>query len=174
MNIKKFFTLKIAANLFVGLMVVVLGSIFLVATPALADDSVAHCEELFPEQNFDNDQYKACVAAISNQGEGSGEQTIDDFGQNELSVTDENTIANVKANPIYDLLLTFINFLTAGVGLVVTTMVVVGGIQYMTAQGNPQKTQVAILRITNAFIGLVLYIFMFAILQWLIPGGLFG
>ncbi len=81
---------------------------------------------------------------------------------------------NVKDNPIYTLLLDFLKFLTAGVALVVTTLVVVGGIQYMTAGGNPQNTQAAIMRISNALIGLAVYLFMFAILQWLIPGGLFG
>lgn len=110
----------------------------------------------------------------STGGGEDGDALLQPLELNNNASADYDAEAAVKDNPIYQLLLTFINFLTAGVGLVVTTLVVVGGLQYMTAGGNPQKTQAAIVRISNALIGLVLYIFMFAILQWLIPGGLFG
>lgn len=66
-----------------------------------------------------------------------------------------------------------INFMSFGVGIIVVGMIIVGGIQYTTSGGVPQKIEAARKRITNAVIALVLYIFMFAILQWLIPGGLF-
>ncbi len=125
---------------------------------------------------IDNDELGERWEKIDCPTTNSTEDSITDFNKvGTISVADDyNAEAAVKDNPIFQLLLTFINFLTAGVGLVVTTLVVVGGLQYMTAGGNPQKTQAAIMRISNALIGLVLYIFMFAILQWLIPGGLFG
>jgi hypothetical protein len=92
----------------------------------------------------------------------------------QIHLANQDTENIVKNNPIYNLLLDIINFLSAGVGLVVITMITIGGFQYMTANGNPQKTQEAMKRISNALIGLALYLFMFAILQWLIPGGFFS
>lgn len=76
--------------------------------------------------------------------------------------------------PIPETIITIINFLSFGVGIAVVGMIVFAGIQYITSGGVPQKIDAARSRITNAVIALVLYIFMYAIIQWLIPGGLFG
>ena len=80
----------------------------------------------------------------------------------------------VQSNPIVKDLQLIINFLSAGVGLVVIIMIIVGGIQYSMAGDNAQAITAAKQRITNALIALVAFIFIFAFLQWLIPGGLFG
>jgi hypothetical protein len=71
-------------------------------------------------------------------------------------------------------LLLIVNVLSAGVGIVVIGMIIVGGIQYSIAGNNPQATAAAKQRITNALIALFVFLFIFAFLQWLIPGGLFG
>lgn len=76
-------------------------------------------------------------------------------------------------NPILGYLAGIINFLAAGVGIVVAIMITVAGVEYITARGVPQKVEDAKRRITNAIIALVTFIFMYAILQWLIPGGIF-
>jgi len=76
--------------------------------------------------------------------------------------------------PIPATIIDIINFMSFGVGIVVVGLIVVGGFQYVTAGGNPQKIEAAKKRIIQAIIALVLFIFMYAILQWLIPGGLFG
>ncbi len=76
-------------------------------------------------------------------------------------------------NPIYSYIVAAINFLSAGVGIVVIIMVSIGGVQYMMAGGNPQSTQAAIMKISNALIALVLFIFTWAFLNWLVPGGMF-
>lgn len=75
--------------------------------------------------------------------------------------------------PIPETVVTIINFMSFGVGIVVVGLIVVAGIQYITSGGVPQKIEAARHRITNAIIALVLYVFMFAIIQWLIPGGVF-
>lgn len=62
--------------------------------------------------------------------------------------------------------------LGAGVGVVVVISVVVGGIQYSAARDNPQAVAAARKKISNAVLALVLYLFGFAFLQWLIPGGI--
>lgn len=64
-----------------------------------------------------------------------------------------------------------IKFLSIGVGIAVVAGIAIGGIQYATAQGNPSGAQKGITTIMNAIIGLVLYLLMFALLQFLIPGG---
>ena len=66
----------------------------------------------------------------------------------------------------------FINLISALVGVIVVIMVTLAGIQYSAAADNPQGVQAAKKRIENVLIGLVAYIFLYAFLQWLIPGGL--
>lgn len=67
----------------------------------------------------------------------------------------------------------FSAFLSAGAGVVVAIMIIVGGIQYSMAGDNPQAVAAAKQKIKNALIALFAYIFMFAFLQWIVPGGLF-
>lgn len=66
-----------------------------------------------------------------------------------------------------------LTFLSVVVGIAVVVGVVIGGITYSTSQGNPAQVQKGITIITNAVIGLVLYLLLWAIIQWLIPGGVF-
>lgn len=80
----------------------------------------------------------------------------------------------VQNNKITKDLQLIVNVLSAGVGLVVIAMIIVGGIQYSIAGDNSQATAAAKQRIANALIALFAFLFIFAFLQWLIPGGLFG
>lgn len=106
-------------------------------------------------------------------------------GNNSASTTsaDLNSSANDKATFescsgvdncgfIEKLINPAILFLTAGVGIIVTMMIVVAGIQYSSAGSDPQKVASAKSKITNAVIALVAYIFMFGLLTWLWPGNL--
>lgn len=77
-------------------------------------------------------------------------------------------------NPITQVLLAFVGFLAGGVVIAVTGGFVWGGFLYMTARGNSAQTEKAISVITHAALGLVLFIFMFAILNFIIPGGVFA
>jgi predicted small integral membrane protein len=80
---------------------------------------------------------------------------------------------DISGTPIVKDLNDIIKFLSAGVGVIVTGAIIVGGIQYMTAGDNPSAVAEAKKRITNALIALVVFFFMFMFLQWLIPGGVF-
>lgn len=73
--------------------------------------------------------------------------------------------------PVIDYLMRFISALTALVGVVVVIMIVWGGIKYASAKDNPQEAAKAKETVRNAIIGLVAYFFIFAVLQWLVPGG---
>jgi cytochrome bd-type quinol oxidase subunit 2 len=68
-------------------------------------------------------------------------------------------------------LVTFINVLSAIVGVVIVIMITIGGIQYSAARDNPQAAAAAKGKITNAILALILYLFTFAFLQWIVPGG---
>lgn len=66
-----------------------------------------------------------------------------------------------------------INILSGLVGIVVVVAIISGGIQYSMGGDDPQKIQAARSRITNALMALILFTFMYAFLQWLVPGGIF-
>lgn len=80
----------------------------------------------------------------------------------------------LKNNPIVKDINLIVNFLSVGVGVVVIAMLILGGIQYSIAGANPEAVSKAKQRIINALIALVAYLFIFAFLQWLIPGGIFS
>ena len=63
--------------------------------------------------------------------------------------------------------------LTAGAVVLATGSIVVAGFLYMTAQSNAGQVEKAKTMIFNTIIGVIAYIFMWAILEWLIPGGVF-
>src|SRR5579862_6641515 len=79
----------------------------------------------------------------------------------------------VSQSPFVAKIQTIVDFLSVGVGIIVTAVILVGGIQYIIAGDNPQQLTAARQRITNGVIALFAFIFMFALLQWLIPGGIF-
>ena len=66
----------------------------------------------------------------------------------------------------------FIDFLSALVGVAVVISIIIGGIQYSSSGGDPGKASAAKERIRNAIVALLVYLFLFSILNFLIPGGL--
>jgi len=74
---------------------------------------------------------------------------------------------------ISNILMVF-NWLAVGVGTVVIIMVIIGAIQYMTASGAQERAKKGIETIRNALLALVLYMVMWALLNFLVPGGLFA
>lgn len=74
---------------------------------------------------------------------------------------------------IWQLLEMAVNFLAAGVGIAVVAGIVFGAITYATAAGSADQAKKGITFVTNAVVGLLLFIFMYAIINFLIPGGLF-
>jgi len=70
-------------------------------------------------------------------------------------------------------LVIFINFFSGVVGVLAVLVLIISGIQYSAARDNPSAVSAARQRILSTVIGLAFYIFFFAILQYLIPGGIF-
>ncbi len=116
-----------------------------------------------------NDQLAAWQAAHSQTSPTSTPNGLNSRPQ----CNDPNNVnACVSTSPIIKLLKTFINFLAAGVGIVAVISLIIAGIQYSTAGDNPTATANAKKRIMNTVIGLLAFMFMWAFLQWLIPGGI--
>jgi hypothetical protein len=78
---------------------------------------------------------------------------------------DQNNCGVIK------LIVGLINALAALVGVVVVAVIVWGGIQYSTSADDPKAVSEAKNRIKNAIFALVMFAFMYAFLQWIVPGG---
>ena len=67
-----------------------------------------------------------------------------------------------------------IQILTAGVGIAAVGAVIFGAILYTTSEGSPDKVKKAREIWTNTVIGLLMFAFMVAITNFIIPGGVFN
>jgi hypothetical protein len=82
-------------------------------------------------------------------------------------------ILAVENTGVWGLLLMAINILTAGIGILAVAGIVYGSVLYASAGGSPEQVKKAMGIISNVVIGIVAYALMYALLNFLIPGGLF-
>ncbi len=75
--------------------------------------------------------------------------------------------------PVTDLVFAIIRLLSDGVGIVVVASMIVAGIQYTVSQDDPQAKKNAMGRIQSSLLALVIFIFAYAILNYVIPQGFF-
>lgn len=129
----------------------------------------------------------AAVAQLMPDGPG-GSGDIEDVGEcRQLGVsimgvemvcesteTGPGVVENVAyaENMILAYLILVMRLLSVGVGLVITLMIVVSGVQYISSAGNPQKVEAAKTKLRHTLEALLLFIFLSAIINWLVPGGL--
>jgi hypothetical protein len=66
-----------------------------------------------------------------------------------------------------------INLLTLVFGLVAVISIIMGGIQFSTSGGDPQKSAAARGRIEKTIFAIFIYAFLYAFLEFLVPGGIF-
>ncbi|MDB5170380.1 MAG: hypothetical protein JWO35_74 [Candidatus Saccharibacteria bacterium] len=89
---------------------------------------------------------------------------------------DPNAICN-KANGC-DLVAKYvqpaINLFSVSFGLIAVISLIVAGIQYSASTGDPQAVSKAKDRIIKTIFAIVAYFFLYALLQFLIPGGVFN
>lgn len=76
-------------------------------------------------------------------------------------------------NPIVRNLNNIVKVLSGLVGVVVVGTIVLGGIQYAAAGDKAEAVSAAKQRIINGLIALLAFLFIYAFLQWLVPGGIF-
>ena len=81
---------------------------------------------------------------------------------------------NIERTGFWGILLLAITIMTAGVGILAVGGIVYGSILYVTAGGSSEQVKKAVGIITNVAIGILAYGLMFALLNFLIPGGLFS
>lgn len=93
-------------------------------------------------------------------------------GPGDTAATSGNCASVSKCDLITKYINPFIKFISALFGLIVVISIIIGGIQYGSSAGDPQKAAAARNRIRNAIIALVTYIFLLSLLNFLIPGGL--
>lgn len=74
----------------------------------------------------------------------------------------------------WGLLLLILNIMTAGVGILAVGGIAYGAVLYASAGDKAEQTKKAITIITNVVIGIVAYGLMYALLQYLVPGGVFN
>ena len=65
-------------------------------------------------------------------------------------------------------------FLAALAGVAVVISVIVGAIQYSSAGGDPSKVTAARNRIVESIVALLAFLFLYAFLNFLLPGGVNG
>jgi hypothetical protein len=129
---------------------------------------------------------QACItAAKSSNNSGSGTNTQQQGGSTSSTISANGGKCGGATTVILDcggksgeeaigdLLKQFVLLLSLGVGIVATGAIIYGAILYSSARDNASQTQQAIGVIRNAVIGIILYIFMVAIVNWLVPGGVF-
>ena len=91
--------------------------------------------------------------------------------KNETVKTDVKTSILPSEWNIWDILNYILVTMTAGVVIAAIGSVVVAGVLYSSAGSNSSQVQKAKTMITNTIIGVIAYAVMWAILEWLIPGG---
>lgn len=80
----------------------------------------------------------------------------------------------VEESSFWKLIEIILNILMGAVGIAAVGGIVWSGVLYASASDNESQTQQAKELIRNVVIGLVLFVSMYAILQYLIPGGIFA
>ena len=68
------------------------------------------------------------------------------------------------------ILKTVINVMSIGIGILAVIGITVVGIQYLTAGANEEQVRKSKRRLIEIVIGIIAYILLYALLQWLIPG----
>lgn len=86
---------------------------------------------------------------------------------------DQSGGGGIEDTGVWGILLVAINILTAGIGIVAVGGIIYASIMYTSAAGNAEQTKKAIGIITNIVIGVLAYALMYALLNFLIPGGVF-
>ncbi|MBM3210508.1 hypothetical protein FJZ39_04180 [Candidatus Saccharibacteria bacterium] len=75
---------------------------------------------------------------------------------------------------IFDLLNLVISIMTAGVGILAVIGIVYAGVLWASAKDSSDQVKKAKNIIFNVVIGLIMFFFLYAITNFLIPGGVFG
>lgn len=82
--------------------------------------------------------------------------------------------SGIQSNPIFIYITSILKVVSGLAGIATVGGFVWGGILYITARANASQVEKAKMVMVNSVIGLLMFIFMYAILQFLVPGGVFN
>ena len=88
----------------------------------------------------------------------------------------ETSVISCEGNgsaAIINIIKQVIKLLTAGIGVAAVGAVIYGAFLYTTSEGSPDKIKKAREVWTNTVIGIIMFAFMVAITNFIIPGGVF-
>jgi len=91
-----------------------------------------------------------------------------------ISCEQDGTGTSASNSGAWGILLIVINIMTGGVGILAVGGIVYAAILYSAAQDNANQTKQAIELIWNIVIGIVVFGAMYALLNFIIPGGVFN
>lgn len=121
----------------------------------------------------------AAAGSSLGQGEGpatkaSGDTTASGNGLDLLAKKADCNDINLSKNcKITEIIITLLNALSAIVGITCVVMITYWGLKYSLSRDNAQETATARLRLFQTVLALVGYLFIYAFLQWVVPGGVF-
>lgn len=157
-------------------------AVVVTTAPVYAKDPSFQCARdpnLDKEQpdNKDKDKLQTDCYHAPSHACGSGDDltpTSIDLGcKGDACVTSGSTDSFCKGDhsAIMDATFGIIRFLTNGVGFIIVASLIVGGIQFSASGGDPQARTTAIKRLTTIGTALLIYIFAYAILNYILPKG---
>lgn len=91
-----------------------------------------------------------------------------------ISCTDQKGGGELEDSGLWGILLIVVNIMTAGVGVLALAGIVYGAVLYTSAGGSPEQVKKAYTIFTNVVIGVVAFGGMYALLNFLVPGGVFN
>jgi hypothetical protein len=134
---------------------------------ACAKDQNGKCSQLL----IDTDTCVAISLPVVPNAKGTCRVQINDANGNKVwssGVSNDPKTGGAVVNYLRG----WLGLLNGAIALIVMLMIVVAGIQYVTSLANPSSVAAAKKRLTNAILALVMWLMMFAVLQFLIPGGI--
>ena len=97
------------------------------------------------------------------------------FAEDSSTITETTFFGNLKDDGkgcgVYTVLNLIVDILSIGIGIVSVIGITIVGIQYLTAGGNEAQTTKAKRRLSEIVIGIIAYVLLYALMQWLLPGG---
>lgn len=93
------------------------------------------------------------------------------------SICDDSQVADAgdpSTSGVFQLIIWVLRIMTGLVGVAAVGALVYAGIMYSSAGGNSSQVEKSKTIITDTVIGLLAYGAMFFVLNWLVPGGVFG
>jgi hypothetical protein len=146
-----------------------------------------YCKDYPNQDDLDNAYHKICDVhgsggdkklssacdAYKNYSKGSFQPGVGASGSGDPAADPNAKCNNNDCDFIKKFINPAINTLSACFGIVAVISIILGGINYSTSEGDPQKASRAKNRILNTIIAVIAYIFLYAFLQFLVPGGAF-